>query len=343
MSEEVLARCAGCGHNIEVKRLGRITCPICKAEIWVGPAGEDAISGEPMLGEKAAPAQQGAAGREQAEREQAEQAGQDRAGQEQAGQEQAGQEQAGQERTGQERTGQSGDEPDERSEHGPTDADLHDIRTLLAAAEQMHRHRIQASMAPAWESDEGGRLRRFARTAGQVYSNASGFFSALQVEHYSRAMSFGWILCTLAVLCFALNGLWQIDQHSAQLLAESADAAGTQRLLDSLHSALLVLLVGAPLFGLVNLWFTAALYHLGVLLVAGEHRGFRATFRATAYGFVPLLLFAIPIVGHLIGGLWSLVIQVIAVGQVHRIGPARAALAVLMPVTALMLLTMLLS
>jgi len=160
------------------------------------------------------------------------------------------------------------------------------------------------------------------------------------VDQYRRALSFGWIVCTLAVAFFALYGLWQLGQNEEELIrnAELGTEEQRRQLVETVRSSLLMSLFGSPLFGLINVMFSSVLYHLGIKLASDSNQGFCATFRATAYGFAPLLLVAVPFVGYLIGGMWSLILQVIALSQVHETSPARAALAVLLPVTAMLLL-----
>jgi hypothetical protein len=75
-----------------------------------------------------------------------------------------------------------------------------------------------------------------------------------------------------------------------------------------------------------------------VWLLAKKHRGFLATFRATAYGCAPLILAVIPFIGLLIGGLGTIALQVLALSAIHRLPPLRAGVAVILPTLALLLL-----
>jgi len=94
----------------------------------------------------------------------------------------------------------------------------------------------------------------------------------------------------------------------------------------------------SPLLGLLNLFVSSLLYHLGVWLLAKKHRGFLATFRATAYGCAPLILAVIPFIGLLLGGLGTIALHVLALSAVHRLPPLRAGVAVILPTLALLLL-----
>jgi len=198
----------------------------------------------------------------------------------------------------------------------------------------------QRQFLPAWESGQAGVFKRFIDTFKQIFANPTWFFSNIKIDQYRKALSFAWIVCSLAVVFFALYSLWQLEQNTAALIERAAVQSGEdpQKIYESLRSFLLITLYGAPIFGLINIGISAFVYHMGIKLTANKHQGFKATFRATAYGFAPLLLVVVPFIGHLVGTLWSLILQIIGLTQVHQITPARASLAVLLPVTALMLI-----
>lgn len=231
----------------------------------------------------------------------------------------------------------SGPEPDIE-----TFARLVEDGVRLASAAQA------AGWVPAWEAGQGSLPKRFVATLRQLVTAPRAFFADLPVARFGRAFSFGWLVATLAVVFLCLYSLWQLDANREALL-ETLRAQGEPGVLslspeaelERVRDFLFVSLLLSPLLGALNLWLSAGLSHLGVLLAAGRQRGFVATFRATAFGFAPLLLVAIPLVGYLVGGLWSIALQVIAISQVHRIELGRAALAVLVPLLALLMALML--
>lgn len=195
---------------------------------------------------------------------------------------------------------------------------------------------------PAWEVPGAGLIRRFFSTLRQVLSAPSLFFYGLKVEKVGRALSFGWILCTLAVFFSMLYSLWSLDRDPQALLQNiqiPPDVGATPgEILAAVRSRLLLGLYASPLLGLLNLFLSALLYHLGVWLLAKRHRGFAATFRATAYGCAPLLFCMVPFIGLLLGGLGTIALQVLALSAVHRLPPLRAGVAVILPTLAVLLL-----
>ena len=197
-------------------------------------------------------------------------------------------------------------------------------------------------IVPAWEVPGTGLVRRFFATLRQILSAPSLLFYGLKIDNFGRALSFAWILCTLAVCFSMLYSLWSLDRDPQAILRNLQIPPGTnpQEVIEALRGRLLVGLYTSPLLGLLNLFLSALLYHLGVWLLARQHRGFVATFRATAYGCAPLILAVVPFIGLLIGGLGTIALQVLALSAVHRLPPLRASVAVILPTLALLLLLM---
>ncbi|HOX42121.1 MAG TPA: Yip1 family protein [Myxococcota bacterium] len=318
----VLVRCAGCAHNFESRLTGRIRCPVCRAEVWLEPpAGlapdraEDAPPPAPPV--PAAPVHP------------ADGPDPDREG-------------SPEEPASERPPGEPPAAPD--PEAAEEDAPAPDPQALFARklAEAGVRLREPEVVVPAWEARAGGPAHRFYDTFRQILTNPPRFFYGLKVDRLDRSWTFAWLLCSLAALFASLYGLWNLDRNEAALLDALRAEPGVkpEEVVSTLRGLLTFGAWGAPLLGLANAWVTAGLYHLGVMAVGKlfglEHRGFRATFRATAYGFAPLLLVVVPVVGQLIGSLWSIVLQVLAIAFVHRLGPGRAALAVLLPLAGLL-------
>ncbi|MFO8008901.1 MAG: YIP1 family protein [Candidatus Brocadiia bacterium] len=77
----------------------------------------------------------------------------------------------------------------------------------------------------------------------------------------------------------------------------------------------------------------AAILHVLLWMIGGANASFEGTYAVVAYGTgSTALLHIIPFCGGLVGGIWNLVIQVIAVREVHETTTAKALIAVLLPV-----------
>lgn len=86
-----------------------------------------------------------------------------------------------------------------------------------------------------------------------------------------------------------------------------------------------------PFAALLGLGFWSLVLHVFVLLLAPERRGIGATVRALCYSYGPAVFSIVPVVGALVGLVWTVVLQVVAVREAHRTTQARAAAIVLLP------------
>ncbi|HUU00190.1 MAG TPA: YIP1 family protein [Myxococcota bacterium] len=300
LQKPVLARCVSCGRNFETRETGQIACPACHTEIFLEtPAGAEFEDDPPAEPSEASSPVSTAAPAAPAE---------------------------------------PVTEPvtEEEEQHQPS---IDDIQALLQLRNTMQAAEDR-TFRPAWEAGDGNPAGRLIKTIKQIFSNPNRFFHELALEGVWRPLLFAWIICSLAVLFFAIYGLWQLNRNAATLMNSLSLPPGEdpQQVIESLRTSLLFALYGSPIFGLINVLLSAGLYHLGIRLATERNAGLAATFRATAYGFAPLLLAAIPFIGHLVGGLWSLLLQIVALAHVHRVTMSRATVAVLLPVTGVMLL-----
>ena len=95
---------------------------------------------------------------------------------------------------------------------------------------------------------------------------------------------------------------------------------------------LMALIVVAPLFAVVGLFFTSAIYHICLKILGGGASGFEATFRAISYASSAQILSIVPIVGSVAAGIWSLVLNIIGMKEIHGTTYSRAIIAVILPV-----------
>ena len=87
----------------------------------------------------------------------------------------------------------------------------------------------------------------------------------------------------------------------------------------------------SPLFVLIGLFITTALYHVSLLILGNGQRGFAVTFRAVAYGNTPTILGIVPFCGGIVGGIWAMVLVIMAFKLGHGTDWWRAILAYFLP------------
>ena len=101
---------------------------------------------------------------------------------------------------------------------------------------------------------------------------------------------------------------------------------------------ILFLAILMVLLQMVMVIVTALYLHIWVY-VAGGRQGYVQTLKAVTYGSTPFMLIGwIPFIGGIIGFLWSLVVSILGIRELHAITTAKAAIAVILAVVIFMLI-----
>ena len=94
---------------------------------------------------------------------------------------------------------------------------------------------------------------------------------------------------------------------------------------------------------LVLLFVFAGWLHLFVYLLGGR-KGYAETVKAMIFGSTPYMLIGwIPVIGLFVGGIWSLVLEILGIRELHQVSTGRAAGAVVLSVFILALLIILIA
>lgn len=96
------------------------------------------------------------------------------------------------------------------------------------------------------------------------------------------------------------------------------------------------------ILAIIGSFISGAIVHIGVYIMGGK-KGIVQTIKAVMYGSTPgLLLGWIPIIGF-IAAIWSLVLEILGIRQLHELTTGRAIVAVLIPVIIIVVLTVVLA
>lgn len=90
-------------------------------------------------------------------------------------------------------------------------------------------------------------------------------------------------------------------------------------------------MVLAPLWVLLGLIIGTAIVHVGLMIFGGAKKGFNMTLRTMAYASAAQAFGVIPFCGAYIGGIWTLVLEIIGLAKAHETDTWRAVLAVFLP------------
>lgn len=92
-----------------------------------------------------------------------------------------------------------------------------------------------------------------------------------------------------------------------------------------------------PLAATFAVLFLATSYQVASAIAASRRPPVERTILGVCFGFAPMVLAIVPVVGLLVGGIWSLVLHAIALRELHGLGRAQAALVVLSPLLVITL------
>lgn len=105
--------------------------------------------------------------------------------------------------------------------------------------------------------------------------------------------------------------------------------------------SVIILAIIMVVLTLFLVFIVGAWLHLWVYLLGGK-KGYMQTMKAVMYGSTPYMLIGwIPIIGGFIGGLWSLVVEILGIRELHGISTGRVIaaylIAVIIPIIVIML------
>ncbi len=98
-------------------------------------------------------------------------------------------------------------------------------------------------------------------------------------------------------------------------------------------ASMLFKLVLSPVFIIITLFITAGIAHLVLLIFGWSKTGFEGTFRVFGYSYSAVFFEIIPLFGGLVTLVWSIIMYVIGLREIHRISTGKAILVVIVPIT----------
>ena len=140
------------------------------------------------------------------------------------------------------------------------------------------------------------------------------------------AIIVGWIGIAVYALWMLLFGGMSLPFMDQSQLGEAGAAFGISA------GFAIMLMVLAPIFVIIGVFFQAAILHLMLMLVGGSVRGFEATARVCSYAQAAQMAQIIPFCGGLLAAVWSIIMLIVGLSTAHGITRGKAAIAVFLPV-----------
>ncbi len=175
----------------------------------------------------------------------------------------------------------------------------------------------------SWESGEGFVGAFIETTRESLFSPTRFFRKVAEGEGYWAPLIYGVIAGIIGTFG---SILWQW-----LFMAQYIPIPGPFTAIP-LGFILTVLLIAMPFLIALSIFIGSVINHVCLMIVGGNKKGFKATFRAVSYAWSGYLFGIIPVVGSTIGAIYSLVLIILGVREGHGITTGKAVLAALLPV-----------
>ncbi len=186
-----------------------------------------------------------------------------------------------------------------------------------------------------WESlEKHGFFEGFFETIKRVCISPRQFFNSMRTKGgYTRPLIFYLLISELYA---AFRIIWSMVGIGVVSKGEQMNFLNM-----GLHgfSSLLWLLL-YPIFLTGLLFIAAAINHLCLLVVKDGSRGFKGTFKVLCYSSAPMIMSVFPLLGPIIGVIWSSICNFIGFKYVHKTSSLKVAIAMLLPIIVVFLFTL---
>lgn len=95
--------------------------------------------------------------------------------------------------------------------------------------------------------------------------------------------------------------------------------------------SLIFIIILIPIVLIIYLFMLTGIVHLFLMIIGGANKGIETTLKAISYAQSPQIFQLVPLCGGLVAAIWSIVLEIIAIREVHRTTTGKAAFAVLFP------------
>jgi hypothetical protein len=171
-----------------------------------------------------------------------------------------------------------------------------------------------------WESGEGF-IGSFFQTIRESLFSPSKFFKKIAFgEGYWAPLIYGLITGIIGNGC-AILWFWLF----------MAQWIPMDRIPFNYSLSILQVIAPLPFHQAIALFIGSAIIHLSLMIVRGNHNGYKTTFRAVCYSYSGYLFGIIPFIGLIIGNIYVFILTIIGVREGHGISTGKAVLAVLLP------------
>ncbi|WP_462323408.1 YIP1 family protein [Desulfoplanes sp.] len=190
--------------------------------------------------------------------------------------------------------------------------------------------------AVPWEHlDRSGFFPGLFGTIKQVMLHPVRFFSDMVFEPgIGKPLVFYLLIAEIQALA---QFFWQMTGMIPMMGGSNGGAALGLGMM-GMGSAFILVLYPVVLTSM--LFVIVGMNHICLRVFKAANQGFAGTFRAVTYGSAPMVLAIFPLVGPLVGALWTMVTTFFGYKYIHRTTTSRIILAMLLPVIIMTVLVL---
>jgi len=186
-------------------------------------------------------------------------------------------------------------------------------------------------MPPAWERiGDDGPITAFFGTILDVLRAPIRFFEELPPSGpVARIFGF-WMLTTLPPMVISGISAFAFLQEMLEILVTAPEPM-------VFTIPWWVFVIVAPLLQFTSLVADICAVHMLLKMMGHARGGWRGSFRAGGYSSAPAIFGYIPYVGAMVGGLWIMLLQFVALKRIHQVPTGILILAYLLPVVVILI------
>lgn len=139
----------------------------------------------------------------------------------------------------------------------------------------------------------------------------------------------------VGMIGIVLGQIWEVLMGASILSIMPPEIRGYVPFVAGSSVDILISVIFGPVYIIVGLFIWSAIIHLGLVIAGGLQKstaGFEGSFRVVSYAMVAQLANLIPMLGGLACLIWSLVLAIIGLQDLHGTSTGKAVAAVLIPV-----------
>jgi len=165
-----------------------------------------------------------------------------------------------------------------------------------------------------------------------VMAPTEAFAQTLKRGDFGSPLLFAIIVGWIGI---AIGQIWETLMGASILSMMPAEVRNYVPFVPGTAAGFLISVIFAPVYIIIGLFVWSAILHLCLVIVGGLGKsvaGFEGTFRVVSYSTVAQLANLIPVAGGVISLVWSLVLAIVGLQQVHDTSTGKSVAAALIPV-----------